>query len=130
MSFELVRADVLRNVHGRLIEKYGGIAGVRDNKALESAVARPQNLELYGNEDSVARLGAPVAWAILRNHPFADGNKRSAFAVMVMYFQLNGHELTCSEVEETAMVLRAAASEITEEEWTAWVERSVAPLQQ
>ena len=126
MSFVWVRADVLRNVHDRLIETYGGLHGVRDENALESAISRPQNLEAYGGVESAGRLGAALAWAILRNHPFADGNKRAAFAALTIFFGRNGYRLTCSEVEETAMMLRAAASEITEDEWTAWVERSVA----
>jgi death-on-curing protein len=104
VSLEFVRADVLQNVESRLIERYGGLPGVRDGGALESA----------------------LAWALLRNHPFMDGNKRAAFAALTMFLELNGCRLTCSEVEETAMVLRAAGSEIAEEEWTAWVARSVA----
>lgn len=124
MSFEFVRADVLRNVQSRLIERYGGLPGVRDDGALESAIARPRNLFEYGQASS-AELGAALAWALVRNHPFMDGNKRAAFAGLTMFLELNGHRLTCSEVEETAMVLRAAGSEITEEEWTAWVVRSV-----
>jgi len=64
----------------------------------------------------------------VRNHPFADGNKRAAFAGLTMFLELNGYRLSCSEVEETAMVLRAAASEINEDEWTAWVVRNVEPL--
>ena len=126
MSLEFVRADVLRNVQSRLIERYGGLPGVRDDGALESAIARPKNLYAYGETSSVADLGAALAWALLRNHPFMDGNKRAAFAALTMFLDLNGHMLTCSEVEETGMVLRAAASEIAEEEWTAWVARSVA----
>ena len=126
MSFEYVRADVLRNVQSRLIERYGGSPGVRDDGALESAIARPKNLFTYGQADSVGELGAALAWALIRSHPFMDGNKRAAFAALTMFLELNGYRLTCSEVEETAMVLRAAASEITEEEWTAWVVRSVA----
>jgi death-on-curing protein len=126
VSLEFVRADVLRNVQSRLIERYGGLPGVRDDGALESAIARPKNLFAYGQASSVAELGAALAWALLRNHPFMDGNKRAAFAALTMFLELNGHRLTCSAVEETAMVLRAAASEITEEEWTAWVARSVA----
>ena len=128
MSFEFVRADVLRNVQSRLIERYGGLAGVRDNGALESAIARPQNLEAYGVVTSAGGLGAALAWALVRNHPFADGNKRAAFAGLTMFLELNGYRLSCSEVEETAMVLRAAASEINEDEWTAWVVRNVEPL--
>ena len=126
MSLEFVRADVLRNVQGRLIERYGGLPGVRDDGALESAIARPKNLFAYGQASTVAELGAALAWALLRNHPFADGNKRAAFAALTMFLELNGQRLTCSEVEETATVLRAAASEIAEEEWTAWVGRSIA----
>lgn len=127
MSLEFVRADVLRNVQSRLIERYGGLPGVRDDGALESAIARPRNLFAYGQADSVAALGAALAWAPVRNHPFMDGNKRAAFAALTMFLELNGHRLVCSEVEETAMVLRAAASEISEEEWTEWVVRSIAP---
>jgi len=128
VSFEFVRADVLRNVQRRLIERYGGVPGVRDDNAFESAIARPKNLVDFGGEGSVAILGAALAWALLRSHPFTDGNKRAAFAGLTMFLELNGHHLTCSEVEETAMVLRAAASEITEGQWTAWVERSVASM--
>jgi death-on-curing protein len=127
VTLEYVRADVLRNVHGRIIERYGGISGVRDKNGLESAIARPRNLAFYAQDTSVGALGAALAWALLRNHPFADGNKRAAFAGLTMFLELNGYRLTCSEVEETAMVMRAAASDITEEEWTGWVERRVAP---
>jgi len=101
---------------------------VRDPGGLESAVARPENLLVYGGVSSVAELGAALAWAILRNHPFTDGNKRAALAALTLFIELNESRLTCSEVEETAMVLRAAGSEMSEEEWTAWVLRSVEPL--
>ncbi len=124
MTIEFVRVDVLRNVHDRLIERYGGLRGVRDVGGLESAMARPENLVAYGGVTSVAALGAALAWATLRNHPFADGNKRAAFAGLTMFLDLNGYRLTCPEVEETAMMLRAATSEIEEEDWTAWVVRS------
>ena len=124
MSWEFVRADALRSVHGRLIERYGGLPGLRDPGALESAIARPANLEACGGADSAGALAAALPWAILRNHPFADGNKRAALAALVMFADLNGLQLLCTEVEETAMVLRAAASEITEE-WVVWVGRSV-----
>jgi death-on-curing protein len=128
VNIEFVRADVLRNVQARLLEKYGGLSGVRDNGALESAIARPKNLHAYEDVTSIARLGASVAWAIVRNHPFVDGNKRAAFAALTIFLELNGHGLTCSQVEETAMVLRAAASEITEDEWIGWVTGVVAKL--
>lgn len=126
MSLEFVRADVLKNVQQRLIENYGRLPGIRDENALESAISRPKNLVASLGKESIAALGASLVWAIVRSHPFADGNKRAAFAALTIFLEINGYQLTCSEVEETAMTLRAAASEITEAEFGAWVERSVA----
>jgi death-on-curing protein len=128
VSLEFVRADVLRNVHGRLIERYGGVAGVRDENGLEAAVARPKNLQFYSSIESVPALGAALVWSLLRNHPFADGNKRIAFAALTIFLDINGYRTTCSEVEETAMMKLAAASEMNEEELAQWITRSVAPL--
>ena len=122
-----VRADVLRNVHSRLIETYGGLPGLRDENGFESAVARPGQIAHYAPNTPVGALAAALPWALLRNHPFADGNKRIALAALSIFAERNGYGLLCSEVEETAMVLRAASSELTEEQWTAWVERVVAP---
>ena len=116
-----VRSEALRAVHTSLIDAYGGLPGIRDENALESAIGRPRNLAAYGDVSSIFTLAAALPWAILRNHPFTDGNKRVAFASLVIFLQRNGCSLVCSQNEQTAMVLRAAASEITEEEWTAWV---------
>ncbi len=128
MSLEFVRADVLRNVHGRLLERYGGVAGVRDENGLEAAVARPQNLQFYSNIESISVLGAALVWSLLRNHPFADGNKRIAFAALTIFLDINGYRITCTEVEETGIMKLAAGSEMSEEELAAWVERIIAPL--
>jgi len=96
--------------------------GLRDAGLLESAIARPANLHIYEEDASIARLCASLGWGLLKNHAFIDGNKRVALGAMVTFLELNGHELTCSEAEETDMVLRAAASELNELEWNAWVE--------
>ena len=119
---------MVRAIHSDLIEHYGGRYGLRDLGLLESAVARPQQLANYQPESSVAQLASVLGWGLLKNHAFLDGNKRIALAAMITFLRLNGHHLTCSEVEETAMVLRAAASELTETDWTAWVRKVVAPL--
>jgi death-on-curing protein len=129
VNVEFLRADVLRNVHQRLIETYGGLAGIRDQNALESAIARPKNLAAYTGEASVGALGATLAWALVRSHPFTDGNKRAALAALTTFLEINGYELICTEAEETAMILLAAASEMTEEEFAGWVERSIGKLQ-
>jgi death-on-curing protein len=122
VSLEFVRADVLRKVQGRLIETYGGLPGVRDENALEAAVGRPRNLQSYGEVDSNPILGASLSWALVRGNAFNDRNKRVAFAALVLFLDLNGYRLACSEVEETAMTLRAAASELDESAWASWVE--------
>jgi death-on-curing protein len=119
---------MVKAIHQDLIRWYGGSHGLRDAGLLESALARPQNLAQYEPDASVARLAAVLSWGLIKNHAFLDGNKRIGLAAMITFLRLNGYELTCLEVEETAMVLRAAASEIDEAEWTAWVVRTVGPI--
>lgn len=87
-------------------------------------MARPQHLAAYKHATTVSELAAAYAWGILRNHPFVDGNKRVALAAMVVFLDLNGWELMCSEAEETAMFLKAAAGEMSEQKWNDWVKRS------
>ncbi len=113
-------------IHQELIAGYGGAPGLRAPASLESALARPKHLATYKRSVSVPELAAAYAWGLLRNHPFIDGNKRTALAAMVVFLDLNGWELTCREAEETAMVLRAAAGEINEGEWNGWVLRNSA----
>ena len=127
MSLSYVRGDVLLLAHERLIRSYGGVQGVRDPNGLESALARPRNLHGYTGEVRVGALAASLAWSLLRNHPFIDGNKRSALVAFALMVKLNNHRLACSRVEETAMTLKAAASMISEDEWTAWALRVVVP---
>ena len=117
-----------RAIHTNLILRYGGSHGVRDRGLLESALARPLHLRHYQPETTAAQLAAVLGWGLIKNHAFLDGNKRIGLAAVVTFLRWNGYRLTSSEAEETAMVLRAAAGEINEEEWTAWVERVVAPL--
>jgi death-on-curing protein len=123
-----LNSAMARAIHSDLIQRYGGSYGVRDSGLLESALARSQQLANYEPDATIAHLAAVLGWGLLKNHAFVDGNKRIGIAAMITFLKLNGHQLTCSEVEETAMVLRAAASELTEAEWTTWVERVVAPL--
>jgi death-on-curing protein len=113
-------------IHRELIAGYGGLPGLRAPASLESAIARPKHLATYQAKVTMAELAAAYAWGLLRNHPFVDGNKRIALAAMVTFLDLNGWDLACSEAEETAMVLHAAAGEIKEREWAAWVSRNAA----
>ncbi len=117
-------AGAVAAMQEELISRYGGIPGLRARGLLESAIARPQHLAAYKRNVTVPTLAAAYGWGLLRNHPFIDGNKRIALAAMVVFLDLNGWELTCSQAEETAMILRAAAGEITESAWIGWVKRS------
>ena len=117
-------AGAVAAIHEELISRYGGVSGVRATGLLESAVARPQHLAAYRRNVTVPALAAAYGWGLLRNHPFVDGNKRIALAATVVFLDLNGWELTCSQAEETAIILRAAADEISERAWSEWVRRS------
>ena len=117
-------AEAVAAIQEELISRYAGVSGVRAAGLLESAVARPQHLAAYKRKLSVPALAAAYGWGLLRNHPFVDGNKRTALAAMVVFLDLNGWELTCSQAEETVMVLRAAAGQMGERAWNNWL-RSV-----
>lgn len=114
-----VRSEVAIAAHAEQLAEHGGGDGVRDPGALESALARPENLAAYGEPD-LARLAAAYAFGIARNHPFVDGNKRTAAVVSATFFRLNGWRLTTSEAEIAAAFLALAAGELSEEELAAW----------
>ena len=111
-------------VHDRQLAEHGGAAGVRDEGLLESALARPVNLHAYGGGDASA-LAAAYAFGIARNHPFIDGNKRTAFVACELFLAANGFELGAADEECLAMMLGLAAGEIGEDEFAAWLRESV-----
>ena len=96
-----------------------------DLAMLELSIARSELVARERHWRGRARLAAGYGWRILTNRPFAEGNKRMALAAMVTFLEMNGFTWKCDEVEETAMVLRAAAKEIKEDEWEVWVLRNV-----
>ena len=94
--------------------------GLRDKGLLESALARPQNKFAYGETD-LAALAAAYAFGIARNHPFVDGNKRSAFAAIIVFLGLNGVDFDVPPPEATAMMLDLAAGLVSEDGLTRWI---------
>lgn len=114
-------------IHARAIKEFGGSYGVRDEGLLESALARPQNLAAYG-EPSLFALAAAYAFGLAKNHAFIDGNKRVAFAAIDVFLQLNGYELSASDVEATVMMQDLAAGSLSEDELAAWIEASATAL--
>ena len=107
-------------IHDEQLSEHGGAAGTRDQGLLDSALARPQNLFTYGEAD-LCTLAAAYAAGILRNHPFVDGNKRTAFLAAFTFLYLNGLELVAPEAEAIVMTLDLAASEMPEEGFAAWL---------
>lgn len=107
-------------MHDRLLAEHGGIAGVRDESLLESALARPKNLIAYG-KPSLFELAAAYAFGIVKNHPFIDGNKRTGFMAAFVFLGINRIDF---DAEESAVVIRTlavAANEISEEAFAAWL---------
>ncbi|WP_174275365.1 type II toxin-antitoxin system death-on-curing family toxin [Sphingomonas bacterium] len=114
-----ITADVARAIHGEQLAQHGGPAGVRDQGGLESAMARGPNLAAYGTPDA-AELAAAYAFGIARNHPFVDGNKRSAAVVSETFLMLNGNRLDASDAELVVAFQQLAAGELGEAELAAW----------
>lgn len=113
-------------VHDRQLSEHGGGAGVRDPGALESALARPRNRWAYGEND-LCRLAAGYAFGVARNHPFVDGNKRTAWVLARSFLILNDRELAYAREDAVSMVERLAAGELTEDELADWFREHLTP---
>lgn len=110
-------------IHDEQLTEHGGAAGTRDAGLLESALARPQHLVAYGNPDAAA-LAAAYGFGIARNHPFIDGNKRSAFVAVELFLDINGLELMASDVDCVLTMLGVAAGKLGEDEFAGWIRRN------
>ena len=115
----LLRETVLA-MHDLLIAEFGGGAGIRDEGLLDSALSRPQNLFAY-EQPSVFELAASLAFGLIKNHPFLDGNKRVAFTAAVTFLHLNGRRVDATEVDATVRTLALATGDMTEAEYAAWL---------
>jgi death-on-curing protein len=120
-------AAVLRAVHEEQLAEHGGPPGTRDDRLLESALARPQHLAAYGNAD-VADLAAAYGWGLARNHPFVDGNKRTAFVAVELFLQLNGHDLVADDAACVLTMLAVAAGQTDEATFARWLRAHCRPL--
>lgn len=114
-----MRQDVVLALHDEQIAEHGGLSGIRDPALVESALARPLNLASYGEPDA-ADLAAAYAFGLARNHPFADGNKRSAAVVALTFLLLNDVAFEITEAELVVMTMALAAGDLSEEEVARW----------
>lgn len=114
-----MRQDVVLALHDEQIAEHGGLSGIRDPALVESALARPLNLAAYGEPDA-ADLAAAYAFGLAPNHPFADGNKRSAAVVALTFLLLNDVAFEITEAELVVMTMALAAGDLSEEEVARW----------
>ena len=112
--------DVLA-IHDRLLAAHRGAPGLRDQRLLQSALARPRQHYAYASSPAIIEMAAVYSAGIVRNHPFVDGNKRTGFVVGVLFLELNGVNLVASEEDATQAVLDLAAGTLDEAAFTAWL---------
>ncbi len=127
-EFVWVLDDIVLSVHDEQLAEHGGLPGIRDMAAVQSALARPRNLASCQNCDDIAQLAAAYAFGIARNHGFADGNKRTALVVADLFLMLNGYELVSSPAENVLTVLAVADGSLSEEKLVAWIRESIQQL--
>lgn len=118
--------EIILAIHDEQIAEHGGLAGVRDSGLLDSAPARPQNAFSYG-ETELCALAALYAAGIVRNHTFADGNKRSAFVSCELFLSLNGLLLTADDDACISNTVALAAGEIDEHAFADWLRAHTEP---
>jgi death on curing protein len=114
--------DVVLAIHDQLLAEYGGAPGIRDEGLLDSALSRPQQLYSYATPDLFV-LAAAYVNGILRNHPFIDGNKRTAFLAGYTFLARNEEQLEADEVEATEVTLALASRSLSEADFSAWLKQ-------
>jgi death-on-curing protein len=112
-------------LHDRLIALHGGAAGLRDDRLLKSALARPQQHFAYAESADVIGMAAAYTAGIVRNHPFVDGNKRTGFVVGILFLELNGYRFTASEEDTAQAVLELAAGNLDETGYSSFLRSNV-----
>lgn len=123
-SYTWVLESVVHAIHDEQIAEHGGLQGTRDITLLQSALARPLNLHQYDKPD-IADLAACYGYGIANNHPFNDGNKRTAFVVMELFLLMNGYELIADDTACVLTMLSVADGKITEKEFSSWIRDSL-----
>ena len=117
----LLTLDAVLAIHRRQIAEHGGEAGLRDLGLLESALSRPRNIIAYAEKADTAALAAAYAFGIAKNHPFLDGNKRTALVVMRTFLILNGADIDASQQDKYQTILALADGRLTEPDLAEWI---------
>lgn len=118
---KFLQTRTVLTIHRLQIAEHGGESGVRDMGLLDSALSRPINRLNYEPEAGVDSAAAAYAFGLARNHPFVDGNKRTALVAMETFLRINGRRLAATQEEKYLIFMRLAAGDLTEEELTEWI---------
>ena len=114
-------------IHSQAVAEFGGSHGVRDAGLLESALDRPRNLYVYGDDPNLFELAAAYCMGIVKNHPFIDGNKRTGDLAVRAFLFRNGHLFEPDEADEVNMIVGLAAGEIDEGALALWISENATP---
>jgi len=117
---EWVTMPIVLAIHDEQLAIHGGSTGLRDAALLESALGRPRNKWAYENAE-LPELAAAYGYGIARNHPFVDGNKRTALLAIYTFLGVNGVDFIVPEADAAAMILALAAGEVSEESLARWI---------
>ena len=112
--------NIILAIHAEQIAEHGGAPGIRDMGLMDSALARPRNHEAYGNAD-LCSLASSLGHGLARNHPFTDGNKRTAFVAVELFLEMNGLELAAGDVACVVAMLGLADGRLSEAEFADWL---------
>lgn len=123
-----ISKEVVLALHLRQIAEHGGDAGTRDETLLESALARPLQRHAYDPKADLHALAASYATGLAKNHPFIDGNKRTAFVTYRLFLLRNGLTVTASKADRYLTMLHVAAGEMDEESFAAWLRENTSPV--
>jgi death-on-curing protein len=126
-TFRWLTRDAIEIIHREQFAEHGGLAGIKDDNALESALARPINKALYG-EDDIHALGAAYLYGFVKNHPFSDGNKRTGYLAAFTFLYLNGYLIAAEQSQIIEFVLSVAAGEIDEDGATRFLRDFTVPI--
>ena len=114
---------VVDAIHTDQLREHGGLPGVRDENALESALARPEQKWHYADRTDMSTLAAAYAFGLVQNHPYRDGNKRIGFLAMVTFLGVNGHDFSAADAEVVTEFLALADGRVSEEALAGWIRR-------
>jgi len=122
-----VRKGEALEIHEMQLAAHGGLSGIRDEGLLDSALAQPRNLAAYGETDDPCALAASYGYSIARNHPFLDGNKRTAFVVAAFFLSLQNIHVKTTQKDVVTTILALAAGTLSETEFADWLRANTAP---